>query len=167
MTLFNKNATAGYAPAYDVKPASPSMFSGGLWAPIAFVKNAAQGACAGLLTFLGAMHMTVGFDAEHANGDALAALTNIDAATLNSVAENLLDGGIPGVIEIIAAAVLFLNAGRGWAKVLGLLGFIAIAFAHANGVSHAEMFEQMTDLYETIQSTVTKFQTASAANLAR
>jgi len=162
MTLFNKSATAGNAPAYDVRPDNPSLFSGALWAPIAFVKNAAQGACAGLLTFLGAMHISDGVSHD---GAALAAMANIDAATLNTIAENLLDGGIPGVVEIIGAAVLFLNAGRGWAKILGLMGFIAIAFSHANGVSHAEMFEQMSDLYENIQTTITKFQTAQATAL--
>ena len=156
MTLFGKRATAGAAPVYDVRPVKPAMFRAAtLWAPVSFVKNAAQGACAGLLTFLGAMHMTAGFEPD---GEALAAMMSLDAASLNAVVENLMDGGIPGMVEIVGAAVLFLNAGRGWAKVLGLMAFIAIAFAHANGVEHGELLQKMTDLYEGLQTTLVKFQ---------
>jgi len=160
MTLFGKSASAGYAPAYDGQLTAPSNFIGGLWAPLAFLRNAAQGACAGLLTLLGAMHITEGVAPD---GAGLAALTSLDAATLNTITENLLDGGIPGFVEILGAAVLFMNSGRGWAKILGLLGFVAIAAAHANGVDHAEMVEKASDLYELVQSTVHRFQTAQAA----
>ena len=164
MTLFNKSATAGLGPAFDVQPAQPLNFLATIFAPFSFIKNAGQGACAGLLSFLGAMHLTDGITPD---GAGLAVLTNIDASTFESLAENLLSGSLPGAIEIIGAAVLFLNAGRGWAKTLGLLGFIAIAFAHANDASHAEVFEQMTDLYETVQATIVKFQTVQANALSR
>ncbi|MEL7491241.1 MAG: hypothetical protein AAGJ73_11030 [Pseudomonadota bacterium] len=159
MSLFGKPAAANNAHLYDVRPAQPSTLQG-LLAPFNFIRNAAQGACAGLLTLLGAMHLTQGVEADSAG---LASLTSIDAASLNTIVENMLDGGIPGMVEIIGAAVLFMNSGRGWAKILGLMGFVAIAAAHANGVTHAELLENITDLYETVQSTVHRVQTAQAA----
>lgn len=158
MALFGKRAIAGNGPAFDVQPANPSAFSQTL-APFNFIREMAQGACAGLLSLLGVMHLT---DAAAPNPEALAALTTLDAANLSAITENLMDGGIPGIVEIIGAAVLFMNAGRGWAKILGLMGFVAILTAHANGVAHADILERVSELLDAAQSTVHRIQTAQA-----
>ncbi|MEL7487758.1 MAG: hypothetical protein AAGJ87_11155 [Pseudomonadota bacterium] len=160
MTLFRKSAYAEAGPAYDVRPVQPYAASGGFMAPINFIKNMGQGACAGLLTLLGAMHLTQGVSID---GAGLASLTSFDSATIDAVVEKLLAGGGPGVIEIIGAAALFMNAGRGWAKIWGLMGFVAIAVAHANGVDHAEFFEKVSEMYEFAQTTVHRFQAAQNA----
>ena len=160
MTLFRKSAYAEMGPAYDVRPVARQNFSGGLWAPAKFVKNMAQGACAGLLTLLGAIHLTEGVQVQ---GEGFASLTTLDSASIDALVEKLLAGGGPGVIEIIGAAALFMNAGRGWAKIWGLLGFVAIAVAHANGVDHAEFYEQISDMWDFAQTTVHRFQTAQNA----
>ena len=66
-------------------------------------------------------------------------ITELNGGELESIFGAIAGGGFPGVIEIVGAIALFLNAGRGIGRVLGLLGFVAIAAAHTQGVEHAEM----------------------------
>ncbi len=157
MPLIGKRAGLAHAGAYEAPPRGAGR---ALRGPLAFVKNAAQGACSGLLTLLGALHLSEGVTPDSAG---FAALTNLDAATLDRVVVNFLDGGVPGAIEIIGAGALFMNAGRGWARVLGLAGFVALALAHANGVDHAELVERLSELYEAARSAVHRIETARSA----
>ena len=156
MALFANKSHAYAGPAYDVRPAKPKP-TGNILAPIGFVKNVCQGACAGLLTLLGAMHLTSGVEVESTG---LALLTNLDAGTLSGVTEQALSGGAPGIIEIIGAAALFVNAGDGWARILGLLGFVIGAVAYANGVEATEFVEKMADLYDFARANVDRVELA-------
>ncbi|MEM6413367.1 MAG: hypothetical protein AAF720_01770 [Pseudomonadota bacterium] len=109
---------------------------------IAFFKNMGQGACAGLLTLLGATHLTGVIGSSEAHQQLLA--SSIDPTTLQGLTSSMLISGLPGILEIIGAATLFLNAGRGTGRIIGLLAFVAIAVAHANGVSHTEFIDTLT-----------------------
>ena len=158
-------------PAFDVRPASPERFASpysaaqrsGLLAPFAFVKDMMQGACAGLLTLLGALHLTEGVDVDTAG---LASIANFDIATFEMFTQKMLAGGAPGVVEIVGAAAIFLNAGKGWARIIGLMGFIAAAVAYTNGVDQTDFLQKTAELYDVVKQFIGEYQAAQTANAA-
>ena len=113
--------------------------------PLGFARSVAQGACAGLLTLLGAIHLAGAVPEENRS---LETITELGGGDLDSIFGAIAGGGLPGVVEIVGAIALFLNAGRGIGRVLGLLGFVAIAAAHAQGVEHAEMASTLLEFAE-------------------
>ena len=162
MALFVANAPiAGSGARYDVRPVeNGGRYSiGGLFAPFNFIRKMGQGACAGLLTLLGATHLAAAFPSEE---QAVEGFSAVDGASLEAIVETMFQGGAPGVIEILGAIALFLNAGRGPARLLGLLSFVVIVAAHANGMDHSEMLEKAGELYELARETLIKFQAARA-----
>lgn len=138
-----------------------------------FVRSMGQGACAGLLMLIGVMHITATLPTgEQSFAGLFAGLTgsfgsllttpSFDQtgsleAGLSGAIENIMAGGAPGILEIMGAIALFLNAGRGMAKIIGLLGFVAIVAAHANGVTHAELLDRLTGLVEQAQGLALMF----------
>jgi len=162
--LLLANAVAGAARTTYSKPAALNdrrSFAGdSIFAPINYIRNLAQGACAGLLTLIGTLHLT----APGAEGQqAAASLTQFDGASLEGLIEASLAGGLPGMIEILGAAALFLSAGRGSGRLIGLLGFIAILVGHANGVTHEDILQQAGELVEFVQQTAQKIQATQNA----
>lgn len=109
--------------------------------PVSFVRQLIQGACAGLLTLMAAGHIVAGVE----SGE-IANLSNagFDLSTLSLAFESYAEGGLPGALEVIGAAMLFLNAGRGAGRIVGLIGFVAVAVAHANGVGHDDFMATLT-----------------------
>ena len=157
MALYIANAIKGSGPRFDVQavesaPSGRRSQSAALvFAPLGFIKNIAQGACAGLLTLLGAMHFVEGRTfAETTSAPLLVA----EPGSLQAVAQNLLAGGGPGVMEIVGAIILFLNAGRGPGRMLGLLGFVGFAIAHANGAGQTDFVASLTSLYDQIKGLI-------------
>ena len=131
---------------YD-RPAALSAFGPvrSIMNTFSFARNVGQGACAGLLTLLGSMHLAGAMPAE-----ALAAGENrISAGLLDGFVETVFSAaGLPGVLEIIGAIALFLAAGRGAGRIIGLLAFIGFATAYANGVNaeeFADLLARVTD----------------------
>lgn len=122
---------------------------------LGFFKNMAQGACAGLLTLLGATHLTGAMQVGAAKPELLAA--SIDPTTLQGLAAVFLSGSIPGIMEIMGAIALFLNAGNGMGRIVGLLTFVAIAVAHANGVSPDEFLQSVTQVSDVVSRLVANF----------
>ena len=129
--------------------------SGAMAAPMRFAKDTTQGACAGLLTLAGATQFA----------SANAAPSLIDAFSegggLDSIGTGLVAGDFTGLLQIAGAAALFLTAGRGLARVFGLLVFVAAATAYFNGVAPADIIERSRDIlaalgpaYETFQNTL-------------
>ena len=119
------------------KPAALRGAGGAALAPFNFARQILQGACAGLLTLLGATHLAASVE----KGEVVfAPAAGFSAESFRLLLENYAAGGLPGALEIVGAAGLFLNAGRGAGRVIGLLGFVAIAVAHANGLTHEEWF---------------------------
>ncbi|MEX0644065.1 MAG: hypothetical protein WD076_02060 [Parvularculaceae bacterium] len=157
MALYVANAIKESGPRFDVRAveSAPSAKRTGpaalLFAPLGFIRNIAQGACAGLLTLLGAMHFIEGRSFSETT---TAPLLAVETGSLQSIAQNLLAGGGPGVVEIIGAVVLFLSAGHGAGRMIGLLGFLALAIAHANGASQAEFTAYLTSLYAQIKGMI-------------
>lgn len=145
-------AIRGRGPAYDVRPAGRTA-----WAPLAamvkFGRNVGQGACAGLLTYVGAMHI-----AGSLGPDALAAAQSSWPAALRILGQNFASNGFAAPVEIAAAATLFLSAGRGPARLLGLFGFIGFALAYAHGVDRAEMIKALLDGIDAVRAFVERFQ---------
>ena len=113
--------------------------------PLGFARSVAQGACAGLLTLLGAIHLAGAIPQENRSVETI---MELNGGELESIFGAIAGGGFPGVIEIVGAIALFLNAGRGIGRVLGLLGFVAIAAAHTQGVEHAEMASTLLSFAE-------------------
>ncbi|MEO0399584.1 MAG: hypothetical protein AAF224_09225 [Pseudomonadota bacterium] len=166
----NAGANAGRALAGSVvnerlmfdKPGALSRRRGGfaaagrsVFGSLNFFKNMGQGACAGLLTLLGATHLT---GVMPGNSEAAAPLIGtVDTTTMEGLAASLLVGGLPGILEIIGAIALFLNAGRGAGRILGLLIFVGIAVSHANGVSHTEFLQNLTQASNFVQTFAAQF----------
>lgn len=120
---------------------------GGLIAgPVSFLRSIGQGACAGLLAMLGATHL---IEAAPLWGKEGAAAEAVASGGLDGFIEAALAGGAPGALELVGAAALFLSAGRGPGKVIGLLAFVAIAWAHAQGVDHSQMIDALRSFAET------------------
>ncbi|MBB5519604.1 hypothetical protein [Amphiplicatus metriothermophilus] len=162
MALYVANAIPGRGPLYDIRPVERApVRGGGVFAPVLFLKNLVQGACAGLLTLLGAMHFSEGLAAT--NGAAALAADAGFSAKMDAIIERLLQGGGPGVIEILGAMALFLSAGRGPARMLGLLGFVAITLAYANGVSEADFVGLIEELYDRLKALLAQLQAGAGA----
>lgn len=142
--------------AYYSKPdALRSSFS--IFAPVNYLRGIAQGACAGLLTLIGTRHLTAPIVND---GQASNTLAGFDSARIESLVEASLSGGLPGIIEIMGAAALFLSAGRGSGRLLGLLGFVAILIGHTNGITQEDLFQQAGELMQFVQQTAQKIQMA-------
>lgn len=151
------HANAGIArqPVRVGKPAALNATSRGItgtvFAPINFLRQIGQGACAGLLTFLGATHLIAWFNADET---ALASIANPGVTDFDGMIQGFAAGGLPGMIEIMGAAALFLNAGRGIGRVVGLMGFVALVMAHANGITHEDLLQDVIELAETVSDWV-------------
>lgn len=113
---------------YDVRPAGERFGAVGGAAGIS--KDALQGAGAGLLALIGATQLTGG-EAFIAGG------SNIDM--LNQLWASLSGTGLTGPAQMLAGVALFLAARRTVSRTAGLLAFIAIAAAYANGMSLPDM----------------------------
>ncbi len=147
-TLFDESIIA------ETRPENPRRgMTSAAMAPARFMKDSAQGACAGLLTLAGATQLSSG--AAFANVAA-----GVDAISLQNLGMQLVAGNITGVLQIAGAAALFLMAGRGIARVLGLLVFVAAATAYFNGVEVSEIVEQSQRIYQALLPAYATFQEA-------
>lgn len=129
--------------------AMPSAMS----APVGFLKNTTQSACAGLLTLAGATQIT----SAAAAADGLSVFTG---GSIEPLAARLVAGDLTGVLQILGAIALFLTAGRGLARVLGLLVFLAAASAYFNGVGVADIIGRSQDVFQALGPAYETFQTS-------
>ncbi len=125
----------GRGAAYDVKPTGEHPTVGGLFG---VCKDTVQGACAGLLGFLGATHMT--------GAPAGVAEIHSQIPWLDAIWGSLSAGGLAGPIELIGGLVLFFAARRTIARTVGLMLFVAYLVAYANGYSAADILTALSDL---------------------
>ncbi len=124
-------------PVFDPRPAAESETGGPLRGVFGFCKDTAQGACAGLLSLLGASHIL-------APSSAAASLGGVQSIT--GLLERAASGGFAGPVELLGATVLFLTARRTIARTIGLLLFIGFMAATVNGYSMQEMLTVLSDL---------------------
>ena len=133
------NAIRGRGAAYDVQPSGETAYGGPIGGLIGFFMDAMRGACSGLLTLLGGMHMTGTAQSVMPTGNGFESL----AGVLQQMSMN----GLAGPVEIIGGIVLFLTTRRAIARMLGLLAFIGFAVALANGYSLADMLAFLSTLF--------------------
>ncbi len=150
---YRLSADAG---AYAVGKSSGFAFGG----PFGFLKNTLQGAAAGLLGLLGSIHLTGALPEDQRS---IEDFSNLDAASVEGVAQALFASGAPGVLEIMGAVALFLNAGRGAGRMIGLVAFVAVAVFYANGMDAADFLERITELADYAQSFAQRAQAAQTA----
>ena len=124
-------------PVFDTPHGGDFNRGGPLGGLFGFCRDTAQGACAGLLSLLGATHMM------NATG---AGAPSVAPQSLTGLLEGMAASGIAGPVELIGAAVLFFTARRTIARTLGLLLFVGFMAATANGYSITEMLTLLSDV---------------------
>jgi hypothetical protein len=172
MALFAANALAGHAVLTALKatakPAKRVTWRSGilqsstdflLVKPLTFLRNVLQGALAGIMTFFGAMQFAGASSAEAGavSADATASLAGLPpevSASISSFLSGIPSGGGSAAVAIIGAAVLFMSAGRGVARILGLMAFIAVATLYANGANPEDFTPFLTSVYESIKDAI-------------
>ncbi len=121
--------TAGKPAALFDAPAAGRPITRGALRAADGARNFGQGACASLLTFAGATQLAVG------------AAPTLDITAFSSadlLVRSLVEGDFMGWPQILGGAALFLAAGRGFARVAGLLTFVAVVFAYFQGVEASD-----------------------------
>lgn len=135
-------AVRGAGGRYDVRPAGEqgSFYGGPLGGLFGMGKDVCQGACAGFLSLMGATHLTGAQSSFGTVG------SNIDF--LDQVWASLSANGLAGPVELLGGIALFLAARRTISRTVGLLGFVAMVVAYANGYSFADMISALSDLLQ-------------------
>lgn len=125
-------AISGRGGAYDIRPDGEGVYGGPIGNLVGFFMDATRGACAGLLTLLGGIHMT-----GSATAQPIAAPAGLEpfAAMVQQFSMN----GFSGPAELIGGIVLFLTARRAIARTLGLMAFIGLLVAYSQGYSFADI----------------------------
>ncbi len=133
------NGRSGF---YSTKPDGEFVgFDGGLLRQlIGSAKDACQGACAGFLGMLGALHMS----SETSGVSTLSSQFSF----LNTLWASISANGLAGPIELLGGLALFLAARRVVSRMVGLLGFIAFMAAYAQGYSLSDMILGLSSLLE-------------------
>lgn len=130
-------AVRGRGPVFDASPAAERKAGGPLRGVFGFGRDTAQGACAGLLSLLGASHIM---------GSSSAAASLGGVQSMSGLLERVASGGFAGPVELLGATVLFFTARRTIARTIGLLLFIGFMAAYVNGYSMQEMLTVFSDL---------------------
>lgn len=130
-------AVRGRGPVFDTRPTTEDKAGGPLRGVFGFCKDTAQGACAGLLSLLGASHLL-------GAPSSVASVGGVQS--FSGLLERFATGGFAGPVELIGATVLFLTARRTIARTIGLLLFIGFMAAYVNGYSLAEMLSALSEL---------------------
>ena len=119
--------------AEEARPLFGGLGGGPLSNGIGFCKDTLQGACGGLLTVLGATHMS----AAQTSLPITTAASNIGSIT--GVLQQLSVGALAGPLELLGGVALFLTARRTIARTLGVLVFIGYLAARVNGYELSEI----------------------------
>ena len=130
-------AVRRHGPVFDTRPARENAAGGPVRGVFGFCKDTAQGACAGLLSLLGASHMM---------GASSAATSLGGVQSFSGLLERVASGGFAGPVELLGATVLFFTARRTIARTIGLLLFIGFMAAYVNGYSLVEMLNALSEL---------------------
>jgi len=126
----------GGGAAFDVRPVGETAYGGPISTLIGFIMDAVRGACAGLLMLLGGAHVMGGI------GEKTPAATqgwDAFAAIAQHFSMNGSMNGFAGAADLIGGAALFLTARRAVARTIGVLAFIALLAAYAQGYTLADV----------------------------
>ena len=125
-------AITGRGASYDIRPDGEGAYGGPIGNLVGFAMDATRGACAGLLTLLGGVHMTGNLSAQQA-------VAPPGLEPFAAVVQQFSMHGVSGPAELIGGIVLFLTARRAIARTLGVLVFIGLLFAYSQGYSLADI----------------------------
>lgn len=115
----------------------------------------AQGAGSALLVFAGADSMT-----DNAAAAAAGAPPMVDFSSLDAIVRTVLTGGLTGPLQIIAAAFLFLAAGRCVARFFGLVVAAGILLLYLQGVTFEDAWLFVQRFALRLSAAVSAFETA-------
>ncbi|WP_425408906.1 hypothetical protein [Hyphococcus sp.] len=151
-------AVSGAGSRYDVRPNAENR---GAFGPLSGVagasKDVCQGACAGFLSLIGATHLTGAESVMGTSGSSIDFLDNI----WSSLAAN----GMAGPVELLGGVALFLAARRTVSRTLGLIIFIAIAAAIANGYTLADMLGMVSSFLQSAAGVVDSIPVTQAQSI--
>ncbi len=135
-------SASGRTGFFSTKPAGEFVgFDSGLIGQfIGSTKDACQGACAGFLGMLGALHMS-------SETSGISTLSS-QFSFLDTLWASISANGLAGPIELLGGLALFLAARRVVSRMIGLLGFIAVMAAYAQGYSVSDMILALSSLLE-------------------
>ncbi len=148
-------ALRGAGARYDVKPARETAISGPLAGFAGMSKDVCQGACAGFLALIGATHLTGGESVLGASGSNIAFLDQI----WSSMAAN----GLAGPVELLGGIALFLAARRTISRTAGLMIFVAMIAAFANGYTLNDAMALLSNLLQGAAGAIDSIPAAQSA----
>lgn len=119
------------------------------------MRKFAHGAGAALLAFAGADSLTDGAAAAASGSPPI-----VDFSTIDGAAQSLLTGGLSGPFQIIAAALVFLMAGRCVARFFGLVVVSVILVLYMQGVTVESASAFLEHFAERLAAATSAFQTA-------
>ncbi len=119
------------------------------------MRKFAHGAGAALLAFAGADSLSDGASAAASGSPPV-----VDFSTIDGAAQSLLAGGLSGPFQIVAAALLFLTAGRCIARFLGLVVVAAVLVLYMQGVTVESAWAFLEHFAQRLAAATSAFQTA-------
>jgi len=125
---------------YDVRPSGENrgLYGGPVRSLACIIKDACQGAGAGLLSLTGATSI--------ASGQPMAAAS--DLGMLGSIFPALGSSGLTGPLQLVGGVLLFLAARRTISRTAGLMAFIAFIAAYANGYTLVDMLSAASSVLD-------------------
>lgn len=141
---------------YYAAPATSGALGAGGSRPLGAARKFAQGAGSALLVFAGADSMTNGAAASSAGE-----VSAIDFSSLDSVMQTAMSSGLTGPFQIIAAAFLFLAAGRCVSRFFGLIVAAGVLLLYMQGVTFGEVWAFLEHFMQRLAAAASAFQTAN------
>jgi hypothetical protein len=150
-------STIPYVPAFYYGVAHDGRrYAGESHSRTAHIRKFAQGAGSALLVFAGADSLS---DSAHAAAAGTPPI--VDFTSLDGVTQSLMTGGLTGPVQILAAALLFLAAGRCMARFLGLIAVAGVMSLYLQGVTPSEIIHFLGQFSERVGAAVSAFQSAN------
>lgn len=142
---------------YYGAPTKPRALYALRFGPIDPIVKFGQGAAAALAAYSGVNNVT------GVAGAAPGAPTIADFTTLDGFTQAMLEGRLTGPAQIIAAAFLFLAAGRCTARLVGLAAGLALVYLYLQGATLSEALQLAGDLGDRIAAAAQAFRGAGDA----
>ncbi len=142
---------------YYGAPTKPSALYDLRFGSIDTIVKFGQGAGAALAAFAGVNNVAGAADATPG------APTMSDFATLDGFTQAMLEGRLTGPAQMIAAAFLFLAAGRCTARLVGLFAGLALVYLYMQGMSLSEALQLAGELGDRFAAAAQAFRGAGDA----
>lgn len=140
--------------AYGV-PSHMPHHSFGDMSSVNAARRFAQGAGSALLVFAGADSITDGAADAAAGSPPI-----VDMASIDGIAQSVFQGGLTGPVQIAAAVLLYLVAGRSISRLMGFVIAIVAVALYLQGVTMADAAQFMDQLSRRAAAAIAAFQAA-------